>query len=297
MSAEQLLVSWAQWLNEHTLALTLLLTALALLAELATRRADDDAGVRRAWAKAWSVNVTLFAGMLTVSWMLSPWLSPAFNMAFGSQFGLLNRLGIPAISYLLYVLAGVLLLDLLMYVLHRTMHAVPLLWRLHQVHHSDEQMNASTHFRQHPGQVLAVTLLQLPALWLLGIPAVSWVFYAAISTVLQLWQHSACSSMANGEQGIERFLVTPSMHRVHHDTRAQFHHSNYGAVLAAWDRLLGTYRALPRDFRAGLPSTAQATQSTFLAVLDCLTSPFKQSIPSSPALAKSRFQPRSQGKA
>ena len=200
--------------------------------------------------------------------------------------GLLNALGIPAISYLLYVLAGVLLLDLLMYVIHRAMHSVPLLWRFHQVHHSDEHMNASTHFRQHPGQMLVVTLVQLPALWLLGIPAASWVFYVVISTALQLWQHSTCSATESIERLVNGFVVTPAMHRVHHDARVQFHNANYAAVFAWWDRLFRTNRASPPDLRLGLPSSKRARRTPSLTVLDCLMLPFRSSKPQPGALAK-----------
>lgn len=286
MSVEQLLVASAQWLNDHATAVVLLLASLALVFELLPHTAAKSRRRRDAWAYTWRVNIALLACALAISWTFASWLSPAFSKALAGRSGLLNALDIPAISYLLYVLAGVLLLDLLMYVIHRAMHSVPLLWRFHQVHHSDEHMNASTHFRQHPGQMLVVTLVQLPALWLLGIPAASWIFYVVISTALQLWQHSTCSATGSIERLVKGFVVTPAMHRVHHDARVQFHNANYAAVFAWWDRLFRTYRASPPDLRLGLPSSKRARGTPSLTVLDCLMLPFRSSKLQPGALAK-----------
>lgn len=119
-----------------------------------------------------------------VSWLLAPLLSPVFSDALSSQTGLLVWLDVANISYVASIIVGVLLLDFLSYGLHRLLHAIPLLWQLHQVHHSDADMNASTHFRQHPLQLVVAMLMQLPALWLLGISGVSWVLYGALSAAI-----------------------------------------------------------------------------------------------------------------
>ena len=296
MSVEQLLVASAQWLNDHATAVVLLLASLALVFELLPHTAAKSRRRRDAWAYSWRVNIALLACALAISWTFASWLSPAFSKALAGRSGLLNALDIPAISYLLYVLAGVLLLDLLMYVIHRAMHSVPLLWRFHQVHHSDEHMNASTHFRQHPVQLVAVTLIQLPMLWLLGIPAVSWVFYAAIGTVVQLWQHSTVTSASRFELASRYVVVTPGMHRVHHDVRGQFHDANYSAVFPFWDLLFRTRRSPPSENQLGLSLPVIKRRRLGLSLVDCLSLPFRSTKALATLAAKSGFQTRPQGK-
>jgi sterol desaturase/sphingolipid hydroxylase (fatty acid hydroxylase superfamily) len=191
---------------------------------------------------------------------------------------------------------GVLLLDFVTYALHRLMHAIPLLWRLHQVHHSDGDMNASTHFRQHPLQLVVAMLMQLPALWLLGISGVSWVLYGALSAAIQLWQHAALDHAALLDRWLRPILVTPAMHRVHHDHRQQFHDTNYGALFSFWDRLLGTYTPASPDIRLGLsrPDGKRATHQT--SFMDCLWMPFRSSPTPAAKAATPRFQTHLRGK-
>ena len=218
MSVEQLLVASAQWLNDHATAVVLLLASLALVFELLPHTAAKSRRRRDAWAYTRRVNIALLACALAISGRL--------HLAFTrvqQGTGRTVRFYSTRWAYLQFHIcctsAGVLLLDLLMYVIHRAMHSVPLLWRFHQVHHSDETHERRHHFRQHPGQMLVVTLVQLPALWLLGIPAASWVFYVVIRTALQLWQHSTCSATESIERLVNGFVVT-AMHRVHHDASA-----------------------------------------------------------------------------
>jgi len=299
MSVELALNATAQWLNDHAVAVVLALAALTLLAEGVFHTSVTRRDATHQWMHTWLVNIGLLGSALLVSWSLAPWLSPAYTAAMSNESGLLNLVGVPALSYPLHVLAGVLLLDLLAYGIHRALHAVPLFWRFHQVHHSDEHMNASTHFRQHPVQMLAVSLAQLPALWMLGIPAVSWVFYFVIGAAVQLWQHSTFATSASFERVervIRRLIVTPAMHRVHHDAREQFHNANYAAVFPLWDRLFRSYRSSLRDSRFGLPLPWNTGDECGRTLLDCLMRPFRAS--KAPALApnKSRFQTRPQGK-
>ena len=288
MTFNALLDSSARWLNEHAVAAVILLAMLALLVESLWRvKVVAD---KRRWANTWVTNGALLGCALTLSWLLAPWLSPAFSRVLSSQTGLLVWLDVANSSYVLSVILGVLLLDFATYGLHRLLHAVPLLWQLHQVHHSDAHMNASTHFRQHPLQLVVVMLMQLPALWLLGISGVSWVLYGALSAVIQLWQHAALDHAALPNNWLRLILVTPAMHRVHHDQRRQFHDANFGALFSVWDRLLGTYVETSPDIRFGLIrfDVNRATDQTSL--LDCLRMPFQSSSTLATKAASPRFK-------
>jgi len=271
----------AVWLNDHFDAVVVALATTALLMEWVgrtIRRSGDGAAMAKPnWLRAWFVNCALLGWAFLTSWTLATWLEPALSQALESRAGLLVWLKLSANSYVTYVVLGVLLLDLINYAVHRFMHAVPLLWRLHRVHHSDVDMNASTHFRQHPLQLVAALLLQLPLLWLLGISGVSWVLYAAASVAIQLWQHADLAQSPRLERWLDWALVTPSMHRVHHDQRRQFHDTNYGALFPIWDRLLGTYAAALPHVRLGLPRQDGKSPTSPISLTDCLWMPFQSS--------------------
>lgn len=284
----------AQWLNEHAVGVTVALAAIALLIECIPR--VGGVGDKKRWVGTWFTNGALLGCALLVSWLVAPSLSPAFSDALASQTGLLVWLGMPSISYVAYILVGVLLLDLVIYALHRLLHAVPLLWRIHQVHHSDADMNASTHFRQHPLQLVVAMLLQLPTLWLLGISGVSWVLYGALSAAIQLWQHAALDHYSLLDRWLRPILVTPVMHRVHHDHRRRFHDTNYGALFSFWDRMLGTYTATIPDIRLGLNRYDGNRATHQPSIVECLLMPL-QSLPTPAAKAASpRVQTPLRGK-
>ena len=292
--------AWAMWLNDHAEAVVVVLAATAFVVECVgrtIRRSGDGAATAKPhWLRAWFVNCALLGCAFLTSWALATSLEPAFNQALGSETGLLVWLKLSASSYVTYVLLGVLLLDLVNYALHRLMHAVPLLWRLHQVHHSDVVMNASTHFRQHPLQLVAALLLQLPLLWLLGISGVSWVLYAAASVSVQLWQHADLAHSPQLERWLRWALVTPAMHRVHHDQRREFHDANYGSLFPVWDRLLGTYAAALPHVQLGLRRQDGESQTSPSSFTDCLWMPF-QSLPKPAAKAElPKFKTNLQGK-
>jgi sterol desaturase/sphingolipid hydroxylase (fatty acid hydroxylase superfamily) len=137
-------------------------------------------------------------------------------------------------------LLSLLLLDLAGYGLHRLYHRVPLLWRFHAVHHSDDQLDSTTGVRHHFVE-LAITLVALQGLsLLLGIPEPVFAGYGVVLVVLQFLQHANASL----PPALERFLglvtITPRMHAVHHSNDMHLANMNFGMVLNLWDRCFGT---------------------------------------------------------
>ncbi len=297
MTFKSLLDNSAEWLNEHAVAVVVALAMLALLLE-GLRRANVIAEMKqqRQWLSTWATNGALLGCTLLVSWLFAQWLAPVLSDALSSQTGLLVWLGVASISYAASIILGVLLLDFVIYGLHRLLHAIPLLWRLHQVHHSDADMNASTHFRQHPLQLVVAMLMQLPVLWLLGISGVSWVFYGALTVAIQLWQHAALDHSSVLDRWLRPILVTPAMHRVHHDHRRQFHDANYGALFSFWDRLFGTYTATSPDIRLGLSRYDGKRVTHPTSFIDCLWMPFQSSPTPAAKASLPKFQTHHQGK-
>lgn len=281
----------AQWLSDHLLVLTLALAAFAFAVEgsarylvrdkvrRADKRADHNSPLPGSqaglWADTWLTNLLLLAATLAVSWAISPWLSPLLSHLLQGHTGLLSLLDLP---YIARVLIGIALLDLTAFALHGAAHRFGWLWRLHQVHHSDAAMNASTFFRQHPLLIVVALAVQMPVLWALGIPAASWVLYATVGMAVQIWHHSSHATTPDWlERALGWWVVTPRFHRTHHHPDRAVHDHNYGAVFSFWDRVFGTRNAAT-DRRAfavsptGLDYVSDKDSASFVA---CLTAPFQ----------------------
>lgn len=127
--------------------------------------------------------------------------------------------------------------DFLYYWFHRTSHGVAFMWAAHAVHHQSEDYNLSVALRQSWLQQFMSIWFYLP-LALLGVPPVMFATMVAIDTLYQFWVHTELV----GRLGpLEKVLMTPSHHRVHHGTDPQYVDRNHGGVLIVWDRLFGTY--------------------------------------------------------
>ena len=146
-------------------------------------------------------------------------------------------------------LAGILCflcLDLLIYFQHRLMHRVPLLWRVHRVHHSDTRFDVTTGVRFHPIEMLLSMLIKILAVLLLGPPVLAVVVFEVVLSSSSLFNHGNVLIPVWLDHYLRLLVVTPDMHRVHHSVLDQETNSNYGFNIPWWDRLFATYRAQPQ---------------------------------------------------
>jgi len=168
-------------------------------------------------------------------------------------WGFLNAFEIPL---WLALITSVLVLDLAIYLQHITFHAVPILWRLHMVHHSDRDFDVTTGVRFHPLEIVVSMVIKLAVIAALGPPAVAVVVFEVVLSATSLFNHGNVRMPAGLDRVLRRVVVTPEMHRVHHSVRAHETNSNFGFNLPWWDRLFGTYRAQPeqghQDMTVGL---------------------------------------------
>jgi len=155
-----------------------------------------------------------------------------------SQSGLLFMLSLRSE---LRLVAAMLLMDGWTWSWHRACHRIPVLWRFHRVHHSDQAMDVTTAFRFHPVELLISAFARLPLLVALGLTATELLLYETLLLASSQYQHSALSC-SGWDRVLRRLLVTPSVHRVHHSPQREFTNSNYASVLNCWDRLFGTWR-------------------------------------------------------
>ncbi|HUQ35265.1 MAG TPA: sterol desaturase family protein [Aestuariivirga sp.] len=159
-------------------------------------------------------------------------------------WGLLN---IFAVSGWLAFLLSLLLLDLAIYLQHVMFHAVPALWRLHRMHHADLEFDVTTGLRFHPIEILLSMGLKLALVVVFGPPAVAVLVFEILLNGTSMFSHSNIRIPLGLDRILRLIVVTPDMHRVHHSIHAFETNSNFGFNLPWWDRLLGTYRAEPRE--------------------------------------------------
>jgi sterol desaturase/sphingolipid hydroxylase (fatty acid hydroxylase superfamily) len=162
----------------------------------------------------------------------------AYGEAHG--LGLLRLLAAPAV---LVLALAFLWRSLMQYALHRLAHAVPLLWRVHRVHHADRQLDASTAVRSHPLEQLFVLAPISLGIVVLGLPV--WAVVAVDLTTfgVVVATHANLRLPPHWSSRIERLLVTPGFHLVHHSAVRTEHDANFGEVLTIWDRLFATCRS------------------------------------------------------
>ena len=158
-------------------------------------------------------------------------------------WGLLNHFRVPVIVALpLAVIA----LDFVIWLQHVMVHAVPALWRLHQVHHADLDYDLTTGARFHPIEIALSMLIKFATITVLGPPVLAVVIFEVLLNATSMFNHGNIRLPGALDRVLRWFIVTPDMHRVHHSVEDDETNSNFGFNLPWWDRLFGTYRAQPR---------------------------------------------------
>lgn len=184
----------------------------------------------------WIHNLLLSALSLAVAVFATPWL---YTMALstglwpGNPRGLLARLDAPA--WLTWPFTF-LVLDGLSYALHRLSHHVPWLWRLHAVHHSDTEVDATTSFRHHPLESLLIAAVHVPVLLALGAPVPAVFAYSLVSVIVSVFSH-ANIGLGRLDGALRWLVVTPDFHRVHHSAAPARTNRNYATVFPLFDQL------------------------------------------------------------
>lgn len=145
------------------------------------------------------------------------------------------------------VLTGIIVLDCAIYWQHRLVHRVPLLWRLHRVHHTDVGFDVTTAVRFHPFEMVLSMAIKIGLIVLLGIPALAVLIFEVLLSASSLFTHANVRLPDSFERRLRLLLVTPEMHRIHHSVHRDETDSNFSFHLSFWDRLFGSYREKPRD--------------------------------------------------
>jgi sterol desaturase/sphingolipid hydroxylase (fatty acid hydroxylase superfamily) len=228
--------------HEPAVRVAIFAAALGLLAA-AEARAPRRA---RAFARRtrWPGNLALPAiSALLVRTLLPATAVAAAMLAEERRWGLLHAVG-PLPTWLAVPIA-VLALDLAIYLQHVLFHAVPILWRLHRMHHADLDVDVTTGARFHPLEILLSMELKIGVIAALGAAPLGVLVFEVLLSAGSLFNHANLRLSPAADRLLRCLVVTPDMHRVHHSVDPEETNRNFGFTLAWWDRLCGTYRAQP----------------------------------------------------
>jgi len=222
-----------------------ILLALALWEIAAPRRRREIPRLLR-----WSSNLGIVALDTLLVRLIFPVVAVGLAVVAEQRgWGLLNIFDLPFwLAFLLSLLA----LDLAIYLQHVMFHAVPALWRFHRMHHADLEFDVTTGLRFHPVEILLSMGIKLAVVMALGPPAIAVLVFEVLLNATSMFNHSNIRLPIAIDRVLRLLVVTPDMHRVHHSIHPSETNSNFGFNLPWWDRLLGTYRAQPKDGHLGM---------------------------------------------
>ncbi len=168
-------------------------------------------------------------------------------------YGLMRVLGLGGVA------AGIIafvILDFAIWLEHLASHKIPLLWRIHRMHHADTGFDVTTALRFHPLEIVLSMLWKAAIVVAIGPPVISVLVFEIVLNGTSMFNHSNIRLPDRIDTLLRRIIVTPDMHRVHHSTNPAETDSNYGFNFAFWDRLLSTYTRAPllgqKDMNIGL---------------------------------------------
>ena len=242
--------------------------AAAIWESVAPRRRLVASAERR-----WTRHAVLLAvSLIAQSFILR--ISPVMVAVITTEraFGLLQRMRLPAV---ISFAVAILLLDLGRYVTHRVFHSVRVLWRVHEVHHSDPEYDVSTAGRFHPIEVIVGQAAYLGTVAVLGPPVVAVLTAELLSVPTNFFGHMNAALRGPAEKLLRTVFITPDLHRIHHSEEIAEQSANFGQTFVFWDRLFGTYTAEPQAGNGGLITGVRGLQNaTSLDLKFMLLQPF-----------------------
>lgn len=233
-----------QWILNHepTIRLSFFIGVFAAVALWETRSPRRLRRLTR--SLRWTHNLGLVFFNTALLRMLLPITAVGLAALSAEQgWGILNMVEWPL---WIKAMVAIIVMDLVIWIQHVLVHAIPILWRLHRVHHADLDYDVTTGARFHPIEIILSMLIKLATLLVLGPPVVAVILFEVILNAMAMFNHGNIRLPATVDRILRTLLVTPDMHRVHHSVEEDEANANFGFNLSLWDRLFGTYIAAPR---------------------------------------------------
>jgi sterol desaturase/sphingolipid hydroxylase (fatty acid hydroxylase superfamily) len=188
------------------------------------------------------------------------------------QVGLFHVLNAPL---WLACVVSVIALDFAIYWQHVATHKIPLLWRMHKVHHTDRDMDVTTAVRFHPLELLFSLLFKIIVVSLLGAPILAVIIFELLLFIGPAFNHSNLRIPNWLDRKLRLVIATPDVHRTHHSIHRDEQDTNYGFFIIWWDRLFNTYTAEPREGHSKMRIGLDDTETKCERVDEMLIAPFK----------------------
>ena len=257
--------------EENTIRLLFFLSTLLLCASL------EQCFPRKARVQSrrsrWLANFSLVLINSLVLRLMGP--ITAISAALYAQaqgWGLLSLWQLPVV---LEVFFAVIALDGSIYIQHVLSHKIPLLWRLHRVHHVDRDIDVTTGIRFHPIEVILSMLFKCVVIVLLGAPVFAVFVFEVLLNISPMFNHANIRLPLWLDRYLRMVIVTPDMHRIHHSVVHTETDSNYGFCLSWWDYLCRTYTSEPLHGHEAMTIGLKEHQHEFtVKPLWCLRFPF-----------------------
>ena len=217
-------------------------------------------------------------GISLLDAMLTRLVAPAGAVGFAlladtRHWGALHQVQWPAWAE---GLIAFVILDLAIYLQHRIVHAVPMLWRFHRMHHADVDLDVTSGARFHPAEIMLSLGIKFVVIIAMGAPAVAVLLFEIVLNGTAMFNHSNVRLPAFADRALRWLVVTPDMHRVHHSVLRRETDSNFGFNFPWWDRLFGTYRPEPEAGHEGMTLGLEEFRDRKELRLDrLLTQPFR----------------------
>ena len=243
--------------------------------------------------RRWFANLGITLLNVVMVRALFPTAAVGVALAAGERnWGLFNALTVPApLAFVLSFIA----LDFVIWIQHIAFHRVPLLARLHRMHHVDLDFDVTTGLRFHPVEIVLSLLLKFAAVLALGAPAAAVLLFELALNLGSLFNHGNVRMSRAIDRALRWLVVTPDMHRVHHSIVPEEINSNYGFFLSWWDRLFGTYNAAPRAGHDAMTIGVRDTRDPAVcaALWPMLALPFKERADDFPCVRSALQRPAS----
>lgn len=227
-----------QWLlqNQTFLRFGIFLGLFSIFAIWEIVKPDHVASLPR--QTRWTSNLLLIAlNTITLRVLFPITAVGVAEYATHNHFGFLRIWIIPDWAFLFL---GLLFLDFVIYTQHILFHAIPALWKFHQMHHADLDLDVTSGTRFHPIEIILSMFIKWSAILLSGVSPLTVILFEMILNGMAMFNHSNIFIPNRIDRLLRYILITPSLHQIHHSVLASEHNSNYGFNLSIWDRLLGT---------------------------------------------------------
>lgn len=245
-------MAFIEGVGETTIRLVAFLTVLVVMAILEHVRPRRPLSQPR--ARRWLTNLAIVALDSVIVRLMASLAVPLAAVAaaiYANSHGM-GLLALVSWPWWVEALITILVLDFAVWMQHLASHKIPLLWRLHQVHHADVDIDVTTALRFHPIEIALSMLWKIVCVLAIGPPPEAVVLFEILLNASAMFNHSNVALPGWLDTLLRAVVVTPDMHRVHHSTLRREHDSNYGFNLSVWDRICRTYTKAPEKGHLGM---------------------------------------------